>query len=400
LGELSKNITEDLKKLEKKIWHEAGEEFNINSTQQLQVILFEKLKIDSKGITRTKTGISTSAEELQKLKHAHPIVPLLQEYRELAKLLNTYIDALPELVNPKTGRVHTSFNQAVTATGRLSSTDPNLQNIPIRTELGREIRKAFVADKGYKLLSLDYSQIELRIAAHMSGDEKMIDAFKKGLDIHAATAAEIHGVKLEEVTKEMRREAKAINFGTIYGQGPHGLSQVADIPYAQAKKFIDNYFQAYIGIKKFIDLAINNAEEKGYAETLFGRRRYLPDIHSRNFQAKRGAERIAINTPLQGTAADMIKAAMIQINRDANLMQINKCEFDAKKMRINSNKLNDCSVRMLLQVHDELLFEVKEGMEKEVAEKIKNIMENVIKLNVPIIVDARAGENWGEMEKI
>jgi len=293
--------------------------------------------------------------------------------------LTTYIESLPKLINAKTGRIHTSFNQAVTATGRLSSTDPNLQNIPVRTELGREIRKAFVAERGRKLLSLDYSQIELRLAAHMSGDEKMIAAFRRGEDIHSATAAEINGLSLEKVTKEMRREAKAVNFGIIYGQGARGLSQSAGIPYDRAKKFIENYFAVYGGIKKYIERTIDEAREQGYAETLFGRRRYLPEINSSAVMLKKAAERMAINTPLQGTAADLIKAAMIEIQKTIE-------ESD--------------EIKMLLQVHDELLFEVKKDKVSEWSAKIKKIMENILKLKVPIIADASAGDNWGELEKI
>jgi len=378
LREIKKEVDGKIKKLAEKIKKTAGAEFNINSTQQLRKILFEKLEISSQGITKNKTGFSTSAEELDKLKDSHPIIRLIQEYRELTKLANTYIDALPKLVNPKTGRVHTNFNQTVTATGRLSSSDPNLQNIPIRAEPGRQIRKAFVADKGKKLVALDYSQIELRLAAHMSGDDKMIKAFREGKDIHTATAAEINGVDIGEVTPQMRREAKAVNFGVLYGQGPRGLSRGADIPYAAAREFIDNYFEKFKGVKRFIDAAIASAREKGYAETLFGRRRYLPEINSSVALVRKAAERMAINTPLQGTAADMIKAAMVEIARA---------------------ELGD-EVKMLLQVHDELVFEVADGKVEEAARKIKKIMEEVLKLKVPVVVDASAGKNWGEMEPI
>lgn len=386
LNKLGKKIDEKIKKLEEKIKKLAGVDFNINSTQQLREVLFEKLEIPTLEITRTKTGLSTAADELSKLKGQHPIITYIQEYRELAKLANTYVNALPELINKKTLRLHTSFNQAVTATGRLSSSEPNLQNIPIRGEWGKEIRKAFKADENYKLLSLDYSQIELRLAAHMSGDKKMLAAFKEGLDIHSATAAEINKVPLDKVTPEMRREAKAINFGILYGQGPHGLSQTADIPYARAKDFIDQYFNVYKDVKKYINKSIEQAKEHGYAETLFGRKRYLPEINSSIMQIKKGAERMAINTPLQGTAADMIKVAMINISRIIS------------EYKTNANESN--IIRMLLQVHDELLFEVRENEIKEVTKTIKEIMENVIKLKVPIIVDAKVGDNWGEMEKI
>ncbi len=382
LSDMGKSVDKIINRLTKKIYELAGLEFNINSTQQLRDILFEKLSIPAMGISKNKTGLSTGADELAKLKGQHPIIDLIQEYREVVKLSTTYIKALPELVNSKTGRLHTSFNQTVTATGRLSSTEPNMQNIPIRTELGREIRKAFVADKGYKLLSLDYSQIELRLAAHMAGDKKMIEAFKKGEDIHTATAAEINQVALSEVTSEMRREAKAVNFGILYGQGPHGLSRGADIPYARAKEFIDKYFLVYKGVKKFVDSTIEMARDKGYTETLFQRRRILPEINSSVIQVRKGAERMAINTPLQGTAADIIKVAMIRIQELLN-----------KNYQVNE-------IKMLLQVHDELVFEVKEDLVKKTAIEIKDIMESVMKLKVPLGVDASFGDNWGEMEKI
>ncbi len=381
LSAMGKSVNRKIAQLTKKIHDLAGTEFNINSTQQLREILFDKLAIPAMGITKNKTGLSTGAEELAKLKGQHPIIDLIQEYRELVKLSTTYIEALPELINKKTGRLHTSFNQTVTATGRLSSTEPNMQNIPIRTELGREIRKSFIADKGYKLLSLDYSQIELRLAAHMSGDKKMIKAFKQGEDIHTATAAEINRIKLEDVTSEMRREAKAVNFGILYGQGPHGLSQGADIPYARAKEFIDKYFSVYKDVKKFVDETIEMAREKGYTETLFGRRRILPEINSSVMQVRKAAERMAINTPLQGTAADIIKVAMVEVQK-----MIDK-EYGQ-------------DVKMLLQVHDELVFEAKKGLAENAAEKIKNIMEEVIELKVPIVVDASIGDNWGEMKNL
>jgi len=382
LAKMGKETDKKISSLTKKIHESAGLEFNINSTQQLREVLFEKLAIPAMGISKNKTGFSTGADELAKLKGLHPIIDLIQEYREVVKLSTTYIEALPKLVNEKTGRLHTSFNQTVTATGRLSSTEPNMQNIPIRTELGREIRKAFIADKGCKLLSLDYSQIELRLAAHMSGDKKMIEAFKKGEDIHTATAAEINQVPLSEVTPEMRREAKAVNFGILYGQGPHGLAQGADIPYTRAKEFIDKYFVVYKGVKKFVDETIETAREKGYTETLFQRRRILPEINSSVIQVRKAAERMAINTPLQGTAADIIKVAMIRIQELIN-----------KKYQVNE-------IKMLLQVHDELIFEVKENLVKITADEIKKIMENVMKLKVPLGVDASVGDNWGEMDKI
>ena len=380
LGEMSKEMTLRIKALEKKIYKEAKCEFNIKSTKQLAEILFEKLDIDTGEIKKTKTGISTAAEELEKLKDKHPIIMLIQEYRELTKLTSTYVDALPLLVNPKTKRIHTSFNQTVAATGRLSSSEPNLQNIPVRTELGREIRKAFVAPRGKKILSLDYSQIELRLAAHLSGDEKMIEAFEHGADIHTSTAAEINQVDVSTVTKQMRNEAKAINFGVLYGQGAHGLAQAAGVPYWRAKEFIDQYFTVFTGVREYLDETIEFARKNGYVETLLGRRRYLPEINSTVMMVKKAAERMAVNTPMQGTAADMIKKAMIEV----------AAEIENKKL----------PARLLLQVHDELIIEVEEKSVLEVAASIKKIMEEVLVLKVPVIVEAKFGDSWGEMERI
>lgn len=380
LNKLSKKVHKKLSTIQVGIWKEAGSEFNINSTKQLKEILFEKLAIDTTGISKTKTGFSTSADELEKLKDKHKIIPLIQEYRELNKLLTTYIDSLPELVNEKTGRIHTSYNQAVAATGRLSSTNPNLQNIPVKTELGRSVRRAFVAPENKVLLALDYSQIELRVAAHMSGDSKMIKAFKEGMDIHSATAAEINDVKIEDVSPEMRREAKAINFGILYGQGAHGLSQTAEISYARAKEFIDQYFEVYKKIRKYLDKTIEQARVDGYVETMFGRKRMLPEINSSMAMVRKSAERMAINTPIQGTAADLIKKAMIDVHKHI------------------SKKYNKEEVKMLLQVHDELLFEVDEKIKDEFRKEIKNIMEEVVELKVPLVVDSKMGENWEEME--
>ncbi len=378
LGKMGGEVRERIKDLETKICQSAGKNFNINSTKQLKEILFEDLLIPTDNIKKTKTGFSTAADELAKLRGLHPIIVLLEEYRELAKLESTYIDALPKLINSKTGRVHTHYNQTITATGRLSSTDPNLQNIPVRTDLGRKIRQAFVAEKGCKLLALDYSQIELRLAAHMSGDKKMIKAFQGGADIHRSTAAEINQIDLSKVDDQMRREAKATNFGVLYGQGAHGLSQTAGISYADAKNFIDNYFAVFTDIKKYIDDKTDFAKSNGYAETLFGRRRNLPEINSSVVMIKKAAERMAVNTPLQGTAADMLKVAMIKIQNEV-------CGED---------------IKMVLTVHDELIFEVKENLVETAAKRIKKIMEEVIKLDVPVVVDVKVGDNWGEMEKV
>lgn len=367
-----------LKELAKNIYKLAGEEFNINSPKQLQAILFEKLEISTKGIKKTKTGISTADEELEKLLEEHEIISLIQSYRELNKLQSTYVLSLPLLINSKTGRIHTSYNQTIAATGRLSSTEPNLQNIPTRGEEGQKIRSAFVAQKGYKFLGLDYSQIELRLAAHLSGDKKMIKAFKDKEDIHRATAAEINEVELVDVTKQMRYEAKAINFGILYGQGPHGLAQNAKIPYKHAQEFIAKYFEAYPSIRKMIDKAIDKARDDGYATTIFGRKRYLPELDSSNIMIRRGAERMAINTPLQGTAADLIKIAMINI---------------AEAIKDNSDE-----IKMLLQIHDELIFEIKEDKIDTWLPKLKDLMENAIALKVPIVVDSAIGDNWGELK--
>jgi len=378
IKKLNKTVSEKLKKLEINIYKLAKGSFNINSPKQLQEILFEKLSIPATNVKKTKTGYSTAEDQLEKLKDLHPIISLLQDYRELNKLQTTYLNALPNLINPLTGRIHTNFNQTITATGRLSSAEPNLQNIPTKTAEGQEIRRAFTAEVGFKLLGFDYSQIELRLAAHMSGDKKMIKAFQEEKDIHTATAAGINGVALNAVTKTMRQEAKAVNFGILYGQGPHGLSQNAGIPYWQANEFIKKYFEVYPGIKKMMDNSISEAQKNGYAVTLFGRKRPLPEINSTMPMVRRGAERMAINTPLQGTAADMIKLAMIKI---AELI-----------------KGHEDDIRLLLQVHDELIFEVKSDKLKTYSPQIKEIMQNIIKLRIPITVSENSGDNWGELK--
>jgi len=378
LTALNKEVSLKISHLEKEIYKLAAEKFNINSTKQLKVILFEKLAIPTNNIKKTKTGFSTAEEELEKLNDLHPIIPLLRDYRELNKLQTTYLKALPTLINPKTGRLHTNFNQTITATGRLSSTDPNLQNIPTRTDEGRKIREAFVAAPGYEFVGFDYSQIELRLAAHLSSDKKMIATFRNGEDIHAATAAEINDVALSEVTKKMRREAKAINFGILYGQGPHGLSQSAGISYTRAKEFIKKYFTIFSNVKKMLDKSIKEAQEKEYTITLFGRKRHLPEINSNIPMIRRGAERMAMNTPIQGTAADLIKLAMVKINQ----------LIDGHEEEI----------KMLLQIHDELIFEIKKDKLDFYAPKIKAIMEGVIKLQVPIVVEENRGHNWGDLK--
>lgn len=376
LKKLSTQVNDEIKKVSKKIFDLAGMEFNISSPTQLREILFEKLEIPVDGIKKGKTGLSTDSQQLEKMRDLHPIINEIEIYREITKLQNTYIDVLPTLINKKTGRIHTTYNQVVAATGRLSSVDPNLQNIPIRTELGREIRKAFVATEGNVLLSADYSQIELRIVASLAKDEKMMEIFEKDLDIHKATAAAINGVSLEEVTKEMRRAAKEVNFGVLYGMGTYGLSWRAEIPHWQAKEFIQKYFEQFSGVKKYLDQTIAFTKKEGYCETLFGRRRYIPELNSQNFQLRSAAERMAINHPIQGTAADLIKMAMVAVQP----------------------QLKDLDAKMILQVHDELVFELKKGQEEKVGKIVKEAMESVVKLSVPVRVDMNFGKSWGEMK--
>ena len=377
LSNMDKELSATVIELEKKIFTEAGVEFNVASPKQLKEILFDKLQISSGGIKKTKTGLSTAADELEKMKDAHPIIPLIQEHRELSKLLSTYIKALPEIANQNDGRIHTSFNQTIAATGRLSSTDPNLQNIPTKTPLGQKIRTAFVADAGNELLSLDYSQIELRIVAHLAQDKKMMTAFKNNEDIHTATAAAINNVALDKVTKAMRQSAKAINFGIIYGQGAHGLAQTSGLSFYEAREFIEKYFTIYTGVRKFLDQTIATAHKDQFVETISGRRRPLADINSPIMVLQKAAERMAVNTPIQGTAADMIKKAMIEV-----------AEFIKDKS----------DIKMLLQVHDELIFEVKIGESKKYIPELKKIMANVLKLDVPIIADANIGSKWGALK--
>jgi len=373
LSGLSADFEKRLTQIDKKIYTFAGEEFNIDSPQQLQVILYEKLGLKPKGgrIKRGKTGLSTAVSELTKLLGRHEIIEFIMEHRELTKLKNTYIDTLPKQMD-KNNRVHSTFNQTITATGRLSSSEPNVQNIPIRTELGRGIRKAFIADSGYVLASLDYSQIELRLAAALAGEKHMIKAFERGDDIHRETAAEVFGVKPEGVTKEMRRKAKAVNFGVLYGMGVQGLSRSIKSSMAEAQDFLDRYYSSHPAIMEYIDRTKALAYKIGYVETIFGRRRYLPEIKSYIEPVRASAERMAINMPIQGTAADIIKMAMIELQK---------------------NVVKD-DVRMVLQVHDELVFEIKKGKEKKAVSTIKEVMEHIYKLQVPLEVDVEIGNNW------
>lgn len=376
LHEYEKKLENEINKVEQEIYKYAGEEFNIASPKQLGVILFEKLKISSNTrMTKTKQ-YSTSEDVLQRIRNDHPIINLILDYRSLTKLFSTYVTVLPKLIDNDTQRIHTSFYQTIAATGRLSSVNPNLQNIPIREERGREIRKAFIpAGKDYTLLSADYSQIELRLMAHMSGDEHMIEAFNQGADIHRSTAAKIYKVDPAEVTREMRSNAKTANFGIIYGISAFGLSQRLNIPRTDAKSLIDNYFLSFPKVQEYMSGCIEEAKSKGYVETLFGRRRYLPDIHSANSIVRGVAERNAINSPIQGTAADIIKIAMIHIH---------------------SKLINEYKTRMILQVHDELIFDVYNPEMEAVTNLVRSEMENATTLQVPLVVDIGSGNNWME----
>ena len=376
LRQSSEILTQDMLLLEKEIHDIAGFEFNVSSPAQVGEVLFDRLKLDDKA-KKTKTGQYSTAEDvLEKIRSKHPIIGKILDYRGLKKLLSTYIDALPLLISPVTGKVHTSYNQTVAATGRLSSTNPNLQNIPIRDAQGKEIRKAFIPDDGGLFLSADYSQIELRIMAHLSGDKNMLDAFNSGHDIHTATAAKIYKIPLEEVTTDMRRKAKTANFGIIYGISVFGLSDRLTIPRAEAKELIEGYFATYPDVKKYMDNAIQKAKEMGYVETIFGRKRFLADINSQNSIVRGYAERNAINAPIQGSAADIIKLAMVHIQN-----------------RLESEKLN---AKMTMQVHDELNFTVPTDEIEMVKKVVVQEMENAIKLNVPLIADCGVGGNWLE----
>jgi DNA polymerase-1 len=374
LALMSREFEKQLEKISGEVYELAGGDFNINSPQQLGKVLFEKLKLP--GGKRTKTGYSTDVDVLTELAKDFPLPAKVLEYRSLSKLKSTYVDALPQLVNPVTGRVHTSFNQTVTATGRLSSSDPNLQNIPIRSPEGRRIREAFITEEGSLLLSADYSQIELRILAHLSCDTFLIETFQRGEDIHAATASEIFHVPPEQVTPEMRRLAKVINFGIIYGMSAFGLAKELGIPPSVAQAYIANYFQKYHEVRDYIDKSLEQARERGYVTTLMNRRRYLPDIKSPNRSVRQFAERIAINAPIQGTAADLIKVAMINIHR--------RLAEEGRK------------TKLILQIHDELVFEVPRGELEEIRKLVTEEMEGVVKLYIPLKVDVGVGKNWAE----
>ena len=374
LRDFSKEVEGQLQQKMECIYQLAGEMFNINSSQQLGKILFEKLRLPV--VKKTKTGYSTDVDVLTKLSLQHDLPLEVLSYRNLTKLKSTYIDALPKLIHPKTGRIHTSYNQTVTATGRLSSSDPNLQNIPIRTEEGNRIRQAFIPEEGWRIISVDYSQIELRILAHVSQDEVLVQAFREDEDIHARTASGLFSVPMDKVTPAMRREAKVINFGILYGMSSYGLSQQLGVEPKVAQAYIDEYFRKYTGVKAYIDQSLEEAKERGYVSTLLHRRRYLPDIHSLSTPVRQATERMAINTPLQGTAADIIKLAMIRIQN-----------------RIEEQAL---SAKMIMQVHDELVFEILEGEIKKVCPLIQQEMEAVMPLSVPLKVSVYSGKNWAE----
>ncbi len=373
LNNMSEELADQISDIEQQIYGYADQEFNVGSPAQLADVLFNTLQLPTTGIKKGKTGYSTAANELDKLRGQHPIIDLITEFREYTKLKNTYVDTLPVMVD-ENSRLHTTFNLTVAQTGRLSSTDPNLQNIPVRTDLGRRIRTAFVAGEGNMLVSADYSQFELRLAAYLANDEDLIDIFNRDIDVHTATAAQVYGREPEDVTKNMRRDAKVINFGILYGMSPHGLSVATGMTIVQAKHFIDKYFELRKPILDYTEALKEKARNDGYVETFFGRRRPTPDIHSSNFIVRQAAERAAINMPIQGTEADLMKMAMIEVQD-----------------RLDS----DC--KQLLQIHDSILVECPVSMADDVAKLLKDTMEGIYPLPVKITVDTTIGQNWGEL---
>ena len=372
LNELGLQFKEIIKKLESEIYEISGEKFNINSPKQLGVILFEKLGLPI--IKKTKTGYSTNAEVLDKLKDQSPIINKIIEYRQIVKLNSTYVEGLLSIINPIDGRIHSSFNQTITTTGRISSTEPNLQNIPVKLEMGRNIRKVFISDRGCKLIDADYSQVELRVLAHMSQDETMIDAFKHNEDIHTKTASQVFNVSMNEVTSKQRSDAKAVNFGIVYGKSDCGLSEDLNIPVKQAKEYIENYFNKYNKIKEFMDNIIENASNNGYVTTILNRRRYIPEIKSSNFMLRNAGKRAAMNAPIQGSAADIIKIAMINVYK-----------------KLEENNLKS---KLILQVHDELIVETIDSEIDIVKKIVKDEMENAVSLDVNLDVDLNIGDSW------
>jgi len=382
LDEMAGMLAARLGELESCVHEMAGYAFNVNSTQQLSDVLFKTLELPTQGLRKTKSGhYSTAAGVLERLRGKHPIIDLILEQRELAKLRSTYVEALPQLVNPRTGRLHTSYNQTGAVTGRISSSGPNLQNIPIRTELGRHVRRAFVAERGWQLIAADYSQVELRVMAHISGDEGLLGAFARGEDIHASTAAAIMDVPLDKVDADMRRLAKAVNFGLSYGQTAYGLAQATGKTQAEAEDFITAYFERFPRVREYIDTTKALATRQGYVETLLGRRRYFPELlpgSSATHHVRQAAERMAINAPVQGTAADIIKIAMIRLHRALQEQGL--------------------EARMTLQVHDELVLEVPDREAKVVRELVRQVMEEAFELDAPLKVDFKVGQNWEEMK--
>ena len=375
LREMSRELGQQLMKLEKEIYGSVGHQFNINSPQQLGKVLFGELRLPQS--RRTKTGYSTEASVMEALRGVHPVIEFILEYRQLSKLKSTYVDALPSLINPGTGRVHTSFNQTGTTTGRLSSSDPNLQNIPIRSEMGNKIRKAIIAPPGAHLLSADYSQIDLRVLAHLSQDSALIAAFAHDEDIHTLTASNIFGVPADEVTSDMRRNAKTVNFGVIYGMSDYGLEQATNLSRGEASQFIALYFEKYPKVKEYLEATKEQARKLGYVQTVLGRRRFLPEINSANRMVREAAERMAINAPVQGSSADIIKIAMINVHR----------EMERRKLES----------KMLLQIHDDLLFQVPEAEVEEMKSLVVELMPGAVELRVPVKIDIKLGRNWGEM---
>jgi len=376
LGIQSVELGDKMVALEREAFDIAGEEFNLGSPKQLGVILYEKLGMPV--LNKTAKGQASTAEAVlaELAEQGFPLPKVLMQYRSMSKLKSTYTDRLPEQINPRTGRIHTSYHQAVAVTGRLSSSDPNLQNIPIRTAEGRRIRQAFVAPKGYKLLAADYSQIELRIMAHLAKDEGLLHAFRNNLDVHRATAAEVFGVELADVTTDMRRKAKAINFGLIYGMSAFGLAKQIGVDRKESQAYVDRYFARYPGVLDYMERTRTQAAEQGFVETIFGRRLYLPDINAKNQALRKGAERMAINAPMQGTAADIIKKAMIQVN--------------------NWLETSGLDARVILQVHDELVLEVREDLVEQISTEIRQHMSGAAQLDVPLLVEVGVGNNWDE----
>jgi DNA polymerase-1 len=374
LKEYGERLDRRIRSLEQTIYMLAAEEFNINSPKQLGIILFEKLGL--KSVKKTKTGYSTDADTLNDLSDTHEIIPNILEYRQLVKLKSTYAEGLVKVINPGTGRIHSSFNQTVTSTGRISSTEPNLQNIPIRTELGREIRKAFIPADGFLFVDADYSQIELRVLAHMTGDEMLQKSFVEGADIHTQTAAQVFRVPIGEVTPEMRRSAKAVNFGIIYGIIDFSLAKDIGVTKKEAARYIDNYLSTYKSVREYMDNIVKFAQDKGYVETMFHRIRRIPELKSPNFQVRSFGKRVALNTPIQGSAADIIKIAMVKVWREL------------KERGLKS--------RLILQVHDELLVETAVDELDQVKDIVKNNMENAVPLSVPLIADVSTGTDWYE----